>query len=80
MREIQLRDAKATLSAVVDDAVRGEPSVITRHGRPAAVVIGFAEWQRLSTVPSFGKLLGASGLRDGDLPARDGTSLRDIDL
>ena len=27
MREIQLRDAKATLSSVIDDAVRGEPSV-----------------------------------------------------
>ena len=38
MREIQLRDAKATLSAVVDDAMRGKPSVITRHGRREAVV------------------------------------------
>ena len=33
MREVRLREAKATLSAVVDDAVRGEPSIITRHGR-----------------------------------------------
>jgi prevent-host-death family protein len=33
MREIQLRDAKARLSVVVDDAVRGEPAIITRHGR-----------------------------------------------
>ncbi|MCF4127349.1 type II toxin-antitoxin system Phd/YefM family antitoxin [Methylobacterium sp. SyP6R] len=80
MREIQLRDAKATLSAVVDDAVRGEPSIITRHGRPEAVVLSFAEWQRLSTVPSFGELLASSGLRDGDLPERDKTPLRDIDF
>ena len=36
MREIQLRDAKATLSAVVDEAVNGNPSVITRHGKPVA--------------------------------------------
>ena len=43
MREIRLRDAKSTLSAVIDDAVRGEPSVITRHGRPQAVVVGFEE-------------------------------------
>ena len=80
MREIPLRDAKATLSAVIDDAVRGEPSVITRHGRPEAVVLSFAEWQRLSTVPSFGRLLASSGLRDGDLPERDETPLRDIDV
>ncbi|MGI4953484.1 MAG: type II toxin-antitoxin system Phd/YefM family antitoxin [Janthinobacterium lividum] len=57
MHEIQLRDAKATLSAVVDQARRGEPSIITRHGRPVAVVLRFEEWQRLSQVPSFGRLL-----------------------
>ena len=80
MREIQLRDAKATLSAVVDDAVRGKPSVITRHGEPEAVVVSLEEWTRLSTVPSFGKLLASSGLRDGDLPKRDKTALRDLDF
>ncbi len=80
MREIQLRDAKATLSAVVDDAVRGEPSIITRHGEPEAVILSFAEWKKLSTVPSFGRLLAASPLRDGDLPERDTTPLRDLDL
>jgi prevent-host-death family protein len=37
MREIQLKDAKATLSFVVDDAVRGKPAIITRHGgRPSS--------------------------------------------
>jgi antitoxin Phd len=34
MRERQLCDAKATLSSVVDDAARGEASIITRHGKP----------------------------------------------
>jgi antitoxin Phd len=80
MREIQLRDAKATLSAVVDDAVQGEPSIITRHGKPEAVVIGFREWQRLSTVPSFGRLLMAAPIEPGDLPERDRTPLREAGL
>ena len=71
MREIQLRDAKASLSAVVDDAVRGEPAVITRHGKPQAVVIGFREWQILSQVPSFGRLLMAAPIIADDLPVRD---------
>src|SRR5262249_39332289 len=44
MRKIQLKDAKANLSAVVDQATRGKPSVITRHGKPEAVVLGFADW------------------------------------
>ena len=32
MREAQLRDAKANLSAVVDQAARGETTVVTRYG------------------------------------------------
>jgi antitoxin Phd len=60
MQEIQLRDAKATLSAVIDSARRGEPSIITRHGRREAVVLSFEEWERLSRVPSFGRLLGGT--------------------
>ncbi|HLY54436.1 MAG TPA: type II toxin-antitoxin system Phd/YefM family antitoxin [Stellaceae bacterium] len=80
MREIQLRDAKATLSAVVDRAIEGEASVITRHGRPEAVVLGFEEWRRLSQVPSFGRLLAAAPLEDEDLPPRDQTPLRDPSL
>ena len=80
MREIGLRDAKASLSAVVDDAKRGEASVITRHGRPEAVVLSFAEWQRLSQVPSFGRLLMASPLEDGDLGDRNAASLRTVDF
>ena len=80
MHEIQLRDAKATLSAVIDQARRGEPSIITRHGRREAVVLSFEEWERLSRVPSFGRLLMAAPLEPDDLPARDAGSLRDPDL
>jgi prevent-host-death family protein len=79
MQEIQLRQAKATLSAVIDQARQGQPSVITRHGRPEAVVIGFEEWQRLSQVPSFGRLLMAAPLEPEDVPARRG-GLRDAGL
>jgi antitoxin Phd len=80
MRKIQLKDAKANLSAVVDQATRGRASVITRHGKPEAVVLGFAEWQRLSSVPSFGRLLMAAPLEAGDLRERDRTLIRDAGL
>jgi antitoxin Phd len=80
MRKIQLKDAKANLSAVVDQATRGKASVITRHGKPEAVVLGFAEWQRLSNVPSFGRLLMAAPLEAGDLRERDRTPIRDAGL
>ena len=70
MRKVQLKDAKARLSALVDEAVRGKPSVITRHGKAEAVVLGYAEWQLLSRVPSFGRLLMSAPLKDGDAPPR----------
>ena len=75
MREIQLRDAKASLSAVVDEAVQGKPAIITRHGKPQAVIVSYEEWQRLSHVPSFGHLLMAAPLAPDDLPSRDLYSL-----
>jgi antitoxin Phd len=76
MREIQLRDAKATLSAVVDDAVQGRPAVITRHGKRQVVVVSYAEWERLSHVPTFGRLLMAAPLTADDLPGRNRSPAR----
>jgi prevent-host-death family protein len=80
MRKIQLKDAKAKLSAVVDQATRGKPSLITRHGKPEAVVLGFAEWERLSRVPSFGRLLMSAPLEAKDVPSRSRAPMRDAGL
>ena len=80
MREVQLREAKARLSALVDRAARGEAAIITRHGKPRAVILGIDEWNRLRKVPSFGRLLLASELEDEDLPSRDTTPPRDAAL
>jgi len=80
MQEIQLRDAEAILSAVIDSAREGEPSIITRHGRREAVVISFEEWERLTPVPSFGRLLMAAPIEPGDLPERDTGGLREADF
>ena len=80
MREIQLREAKADLSAAVDDALRGEPCIITRHGRRTAVLLSYEEWEKLANVPSFGRLLMAAPLEPDDLPARRRTRLRRVRL
>lgn len=80
MRKIQLKDAKANLSAVVDLATRGKPSVITRHGKAEAVVLGMADWERLSRVPSFGRLLTSAPVNAGDLSERNRAPMRDADL
>lgn len=55
MKTLQIRDAKASFSAVVEAAERGEPTVITKHGRPAAMVVPVEEGHRLyrRNKPSF---------------------------
>lgn len=76
MQEVQLKDAKASLSAMVDRAAAGEEIVITRHGKKEAVLISWDEFRRLSTVPSFGRLLMSAPIEPGDIPDRDETSHR----
>lgn len=80
MKKIQLRDAKASLSAVVDRAVQGHPAVITRHGKSEAVILSFQEWQRLSQVPSFARLLMSAPAGMKGIKRRDRSSLRKVDL
>lgn len=48
MKTVQLREAKASLSALVDAAESGEATVITRHGRPAAMLVPIDLGTRLS--------------------------------
>lgn len=39
MKTMQVREAKAGFSALIDAAEKGEPTVITKHGKPAAMVV-----------------------------------------
>jgi prevent-host-death family protein len=47
MDRVQLREAKARLSEIVDAAERGEPTTITRHGKPVAVVVAVEDADRI---------------------------------
>lgn len=80
MREAQLKDVKATLSSIVDKAVAGEPTVITRRGRKEAVVLSFEEYERLSAIPSLGEMLTLFPGDPGDIPPRRKGSSRDAGL
>lgn len=79
-----LHDAKNKLSEVVDAAARGEPQVVTRRGVETAVVISYAEYERITAarsrqMPSFAEYLlamptarGAAGAIERiELPPRD---------
>lgn len=39
MSVVNLKDAKAGFSSLVDEAIKGEFVTITRHGKPAAVLV-----------------------------------------
>lgn len=80
MRSIQIRDAKAKFSALVEAAEKGKPTTITRHGKPAAVLVPVEAAKRLypENRPSFADLLLA--FPGGIEFERDRTPLRDIDL
>ena len=78
MRKIPLRDARASLSSLVDDATRGKPSIITRHGKPEAVIVGFEEWDRLANAPSLGGLMMSAPIAAKDLPRRNCQPIRRV--
>lgn len=80
MKTLNLRDAKATFSAVVEAATQGEPTVITKHGRPAAMIVPIEEGRRVfpDTKPSFADLL-LSMPHELQIE-RDQTPMRQVDL
>lgn len=83
MSMISLKDAKAGFSTVVDDAAAGEFVTITRHGKPAAVVVSVevAEVARKALMagkPNFGGyLMTFPGEEDLE---RNTSRMRDVDL
>jgi prevent-host-death family protein len=80
MRSVQVRDAKAGLSALIDAAEQGEPTTITRHGVPAAVIVSIEDARKLypEKKRSFEELLFS--FPGGIEFERDKTPLREIDL
>ena len=62
MPDWQLQDAKNKFSAVVEAAVAGDPQRVTKRGRPAVVVLGVDEYERLrrlerASAPALADLL-----------------------
>ncbi|APD48706.1 type II toxin-antitoxin system Phd/YefM family antitoxin [Synechococcus sp. CS-602] len=67
-----LQDAKNCFSAVVNAAMAGRPQLVTRRGKPATVVLGVEEYERLrrlerSNQPSMVELLLELPQDDGSI-------------
>jgi len=82
-RNWSVQDAKNRFSEVVE-AARRAPQTVTKHGKPAVVVIDVAEYERMrrlerARAPSFADLLLAMPQDDGEF-SRDAVRMRDLDL
>jgi prevent-host-death family protein len=73
--------AKARLSEVVERA-QTDPQIITRHGRPSAVIVSAEEWARKTARKgSLAEFLLASPLRGAEIDLeRDTSQPRDLKL
>jgi prevent-host-death family protein len=77
-----IADAKARLSEVIDRAIDAGPQVITRYGRPTAVLVSTEEWNRKARRKgNLAEFFAASPLRGSKLKLRRSKDRpRDIDL
>lgn len=81
MKTVQLQEAKAKFSALVDDAIAGEQVTVTRHGKPVAVIVSAAEWERVSEkAPTFADVLLSFPGSPQDIPPRGRKPMRDVDF
>jgi prevent-host-death family protein len=75
-------EAKSHLSELIQQAESSTPQTITRHGKPAVVVVSAAEWERKTKRKgSFAEFLWNSPLRgSGIVIERVNDEPRKIDL
>jgi antitoxin Phd len=82
-RSWSVQDAKNRFSEVVE-AARRKPQTVTKHGKPAVVVVDVAQYERLrrlerAQAPSFADVLLAIPQDNGEFP-RLKVRPRDVEL
>ena len=80
METLQIREAKASFSALVAAAENGRPTLVSRHGQPCAMIVPVADGARLypMEMPNLANYLLA--LPEPLETERDVTPLRGIDF
>jgi antitoxin Phd len=74
-RTWSVQDAKNRFSEVVE-AARRTPQTVTKHGKPAVIVVDVVEYDRLrrlerAPAPSFADMLLAMPQDNGEFPRRN---------
>lgn len=81
MRQWPVQDAKARFSELLDASLENGPQVVSRRGKPEAVLVSLEEWESLKrrAKPDLKELLLGPGPRfDLDLPPRGQWKMRDV--
>jgi prevent-host-death family protein len=74
-----LEQARAQLPHIASEAMAGYTSVITRHGKPVAVVIPVGEWQaQQARQAQAGSILALRGTGKGLWPQGAGQAVADL--
>ncbi len=78
-----VQDAKNRFSEIVNAARRG-PQTVTKHGKPAVVILDVAEYERLQQIkhaqaPSLAEMLLDMPQDDGEFPCSR-VEARDVEL
>lgn len=75
----QLQEAKNKLSKVIDNAIRSGPQIITRHGTEVAIVLSYAEYQKIvASQQKMSDFFQSSPLAQAELDlSRDQSELRE---
>lgn len=78
----QLQDAKSKFSQLVDNAMRHEPQIVTKHGTNAVVVISFEDYLKfIKPKDNLVSFLRSSPLMEIDLDiTRTKDTPRDTEL
>ena len=80
METVQIREAKASFSALVAAAEKGQPTLVSRHGHPCAMIVPVADGARLypTEMPNLANYHLA--MPDPLVTERDATPLRGVDF
>ena len=82
MQTINLKDAKAGFSSLVDDVMKGDFVTITRHGKPVAALVSIeaGELVRKSLERKRSRFVDYLKAIPADVFTRNKSSARDVDL
>ena len=80
MEMLPIREAKASFSALVAAAEKGQPTIVSRHGQPCAMIVPIADGARLYPLEMLNLANYLLALPEPLETERDNTPLRGVDF